>query len=239
MSNFRVIIVDDERIAREEVKRALAGYEGFEIVGEARNADEAKELIESKKPDLLFLDIQMPGKTGFDLLESLTIVPEVVFTTAFNEFAVQAFDVNALDYLVKPLRAERFAKAMEKAREKLMAATGTGNPMPTNRRIFIKDGNKCHFVNLSEVYLIESMDNYAKIHYSDKVTYIKRSLNQLEEILDAAIFFRISRSRIINAHFIQQIHNLPKGRLQVRLQKGQLLDVSTRQSVKFKSLMRL
>jgi two-component system LytT family response regulator len=232
MNKFQVIIIDDERIAREEVKRALAEFSGFEIAGEAADADEAKELIEENRPDLIFLDIQMPGKTGFDLLESLSEVPEVVFTTAFNEYAVQAFEVNALDYLVKPLRKERFAKTMERVREHLISKSN-------DRRIFIKDGNKCHFVRLADVYLIESMDNYAKIYYGDKVTFLKRSLNQLEETLDPNIFFRISRSHIINAQHIKQIHNLPKGRLQISLQKGEPLDVSVRQSVRFKNLNRL
>src|SRR4030095_3535720 len=156
MKKFTVIIVDDERLAREEVKRSLASYPEFEIVGEAKNYDEAKKQIEALKPDLVFLDIQMPGRSGFDLLESLDEVPGVVFTTAFNEYAVKAFDIDALDYLVKPLRKERFAITIERIRKKLLK---TEKYDASEKQVFIKDGNKCFFVQLKNVYLIESADN--------------------------------------------------------------------------------
>src|SRR5262245_54395528 len=133
MKKYNVIIIDDERLAREEVKRALADFPEFEIVGEAKNYDEAKEQIEMLKPELIFLDIQMPGKSGFDLLESLDEVPQVVFTTAFNEYAVKAFDIDALDYLVKPLRQERFAITIERIKKRLGK---TGNDV-SEKQIFI------------------------------------------------------------------------------------------------------
>ena len=114
MKTYKTLIIDDERLAREEVKRALSNYPEFEVLGEAANAEEAIILIEKERPDLIFLDIHMPEKTGFDLLEELTMVPEVVFTTAYDQYAVQAFEVNALDYLVKPLREERFSKTIER-----------------------------------------------------------------------------------------------------------------------------
>jgi len=232
MKKFTVIIIDDERLAREEVKRSLAGYPEFEIAEEAKNYDEAKKQIEALKPDLVFLDIQMPGRSGFDLLESLDEVPGVVFTTAFNEYAVKAFDIDALDYLVKPLRKERFAITIEKIRKKLLKAA-------SEKQVFIKDGSKCFFVQLKDVYLIESADNYARLYFNNRKALIKRSLNQLEEILDSTIFFRISRNQIINTKFISQINNLEKGKLQVRLHKGEPLEVSLRQSVLFKNLNRI
>lgn len=114
MKKIKVVIVDDERLSREELKRALRLYEDFILIGEAENAYDAKDLIEKKMPDLIFLDIEMPERSGFDLLESLENVPEVLFITAHNQFAVQAFEVNALDYLLKPIRDERFSKAIEK-----------------------------------------------------------------------------------------------------------------------------
>ena len=236
MKKFTVIIVDDERLAREEVKRSLAGYPEFEIVEEAKNYDEAKKQIEALKPDLVFLDIQMPGRSGFDLLESLDQVPEVVFTTAFNEYAVKAFDIDALDYLVKPLRKERFAITIERIRKKLLKAERYD---ASEKQVFIKDGSKCFFVQLKDVYLIESADNYARLYFNNRKALIKRSLNQLEEILDSTIFFRISRNQIINTKFISQINNLEKGKLQVRLHKGEPLEVSLRQSVLFKNLNRI
>ena len=231
---YSVIIIDDERLAREEVKRSLADYPEFEVIGEAKNYEEAKKKIEALQPELIFLDIQMPGRSGFDLLESLQELPQVVFTTAFNEYAVKAFDIEALDYLVKPLRKERFAITIERVKKKLGESEDA-----SEKKVFIKDGNKYFFVQLKDVYLIESADNYARLYFNDRKALIKRSLNQLEETLDSNIFFRISRNQVINTRYITQINSLEKGRLQVRLHKGEPLEVSLRQSVLFKSLNRL
>jgi two-component system LytT family response regulator len=237
MRTFSVIIIDDERLAREEVKRSLAGFPEFEIVAEAKNYEEAQTQIETLQPELIFLDIQMPGKSGFDLLESLNEVPQVVFTTAFNEYAAKAFDIEALDYLVKPLRKERFAIAIERIKRKL--GQNMQQDDAPEKQVFIKDGNKCFFVQLKDVYLIESADKYARLHFNDRKALIKRSLNQLEDTLDSNIFFRINRNQIINTKYITQINSLDKGRLRVRLHKGEPLEVSLRQSVLFKSLNRL
>jgi two-component system LytT family response regulator len=238
MKKFTVIIIDDERLAREEVKRSLADFPEFEIVAEAKNYDEAKEQIEDLKPGLIFLDIQMPGRSGFDLLESLQEVPQVVFTTAFNEYAVKAFDMEALDYLVKPLRKERFAITIERIRKRLLTTEMPDNDA-SEKQVFIKDGSKCFFVRLKDVYLIESADNYARLYFNNQKALIKRSLNQLEETLDSDIFFRISRNQIINTKYISHINNLEKGKLQVRLHKGEPMEVSLRQSVLFKSLNKI
>ena len=238
MSKFSVMIIDDERLAREEVKRSLADFPEFNIVGEAKNYEEAKMQIEALHPKLIFLDIQMPGKSGFDLLESLKQLPEVVFTTAFNEYAVKAFDMEALDYLVKPLRKERFAQTVERIKKRLDNREAKKETLQ-ERQVFIKDGNKCFFVQLKEVYLLESADNYARLYFDDRKALIKRSLSQLEEILDSTIFFRISRNQIINTKYIKEIKSLEKGRLQVSLHKGEPLEVSLRQSVLFKSMSRI
>ena len=238
MSKFSVMIIDDERLAREEVKRSLADFPEFNIVGEAKNYEEAKMQIEALHPELIFLDIQMPGKSGFDLLESLKQLPEVVFTTAFNEYAVKAFDMEALDYLVKPLRKERFAQTVERIKKRLDNREAKKETLQ-ERQVFIKDGNKCFFVQLKEVYLLESADNYARLYFDDRKALIKRSLSQLEEILDSTIFFRISRNQIINTKYIKEIKSLEKGRLQVNLHKGEPLEVSLRQSVLFKSMSRI
>jgi len=227
MKKIRVIIIDDERLARDELKRAIANYPDLEVIAEAANARDAAVLIEKHRPELIFLDIQMPERSGFDLLEMLDHIPEVVFVTAFDQYAVKAFEADALDYLVKPVRDERFARVIEKIRNGIN---------PAARQLFVKDGNKCHFIKLSDVFLIESMDNYARIYFGDKKTYLKRSLNQLESALDAGVFFRINRSQIININFIGEIHQLPKGKLNITLKTGLLLEVSDRQSVKFKTL---
>ncbi|WP_264522810.1 LytR/AlgR family response regulator transcription factor [Flavobacterium sp. N502536] len=168
MKKIKVIIVDDERLSREELKRALQSYDDFVLIGEAGNADEAKSLIEEKMPDLIFLDIQMPEKSGFDLLESLDSAPAVLFTTAYNEYAVQAFEVNALDYLMKPIREERFAKAIDKIRNALSGKLSLSDATAKDRKIFIKDGEKRFFIQLDEIYLIESLENYTRLFFRTK-----------------------------------------------------------------------
>jgi len=236
MKKIRVIVIDDERSSREELKRMLKDYPDFEIAGEARNADEAKEQIEAKHPDLIFLDIQMPEKNGFELLESLNEVPAVLFTTAFSQYAVQAFEANALDYLVKPIRDERFARAIEKVRNSIGKKFLAGKTFANDRQIFIKDGGKCFFVWLSEIFLIESLDNYSKLFFLDKKVVLKRSLRQWEEMLGSDFFFRINRTQLVNIFYVQGIQPSSNGRLKLSLKTGQLLEVSSRQSTRFKSI---
>lgn len=177
MKKFTVIVIDDERLAREEMKRNLLNYSDFEMVVEAENADEAELLINSIHPDLLLLDIQMPERSGFDLLESLDDVPEIIFATAFDHYAVRAFEQNALDYLVKPIREERFAKAIEKVRIKLAEKVKEENTLSAERTIFVKEGEEYHFVRIKDIYLIESLGNYARLYVDRKKIYLKRSLN--------------------------------------------------------------
>jgi two-component system LytT family response regulator len=226
MKKIRVLIIDDERAARSEIRRLLASYLDFEIMGEAVNADDALKMISEQMPDLLFLDIQMPEKSGFDLLESLAQVPPVIFTTAYDQYAVKAFEVSALDYLVKPIRDERFEKAIAQARQRLSKTDPAG-------QIFVKDRQQYHFIQWSSVHLIESMDNYARIFFGDKNVFLKSSLNQLEEKLNSSIFFRINRAQIINRQYIQAITTIG-GRLKIVLNTGTELEVSDRQSAKFK-----
>ena len=236
MKTFKTIIVDDERLAREEVKRALKSYPEFEIIGEASHVHEAKVMIEETIPDIIFLDIHMPGKSGFDLLEELTTVPEVVFTTAYDQYAVKAFELNALDYLVKLLRDERFSKTIEKVKAELTEkAVLRAKVLQMHQKIFIKDGEKCHFIQLSEIHFIESLENYARLYFGDQKAMIKRSLNLLEEKLDSTVFFRINRSQIINTQYIKEIHPHFNNKLQITLTTGETLEVSSRQSVKFKN----
>ena len=236
MKTFKTVIIDDERLAREEVKRALKVHPEFEIIGEASHVDEAKELIERMLPELIFLDIHMPGKSGFDLLEELSSVPEVVFTTAYDQYAVKAFELNALDYLVKPLREERFAKTMEKVKAELAKKVALNKAiLPMDRKIFIKDGEKCFFIPLTEIHFIESLDNYARLYFGTQKAMIKRSLNLLEEKLDPTVFFRVNRSQIINTHYIKEMHPYFNNKLQITLTTGQTVEVSSRQSVKFRN----
>jgi two-component system LytT family response regulator len=236
MKRFKTIIIDDERLAREEVKRALQKHQEFEIIGEASHVDEAISLIEELKPDVLFLDIHMPGKSGFDLLEELTNVPDVVFTTAYDQYAVKAFEMNALDYLVKPLRDERFSKTIEKVKLELSKrAKLETTTLPMHQKIFIKDGEKCHFIPLTDIHFIESLENYARLYFGSNKVMIKRSLNLLEEKLDPKVFFRVNRSQMINIHYIKEIHPYFNNKLQIILTTGEKVEVSSRQSVRFKN----
>jgi two-component system, LytTR family, response regulator len=231
MKKITALIIDDERLAREEIKQHLLDHPGIALTGEAANADEAEELIRQLIPDLIFLDIQMPERSGLDLLETLDIVPEVIFTTAFDHYAVKAFELNALDYLVKPVRRERFEQAVARAM--------TALDKPANRsyqqNIFIREAEQIHFIRVDDIYLIESAGNYARLITAERKHYLKRSLNELEKVLDPAVFFRVSRTAIINVKYIGTVKDLPKGRLQVRLQSGQTLEISGRQSALFRN----
>lgn len=235
MKKIKVVVIDDERLAREEVKRALKFYDDFELIGEANNADDAKILIETENPDLIFLDVQMPEKSGFDFLESLDNVPAVLFITAYDQYAIQAFEVNALDYLMKPIREERFAKAIQKIRNTINMKLSLNESLAKDRKIFIKDGEKRFFIQLDEIYLIESLENYTRLFFQDKKALQRRSLRQWEEMLDKNIFFRINRTEIINTQYIQEVKTTIGGRLEVKLKTGELLEVSNRQSVRFRN----
>lgn len=228
MNKINYIIIDDERLARVEMKLMMSKFIDFNLVGEASNATAAELLIATLQPDLIFLDIQMPERSGFDLLANLLQVPEVIFTTAFDHYAVKAFDLNAIDYLVKPIRHERLAKAIEKVNSKFNGGTSSNH-------LFIREGEKIHFIAISTIHVIESIGNYARIHFEAQKVFFKRSLAQLEKILDPNLFFRINRGIIINRSFIQKMEQIPNGRLILTLKNNESYTVSSRQSALFKS----
>lgn len=250
---MNAIIIDDERLARNELKRLLEEFPRINVVAEAANADEAFELIEVHLPDLLFLDIQMPGKNGFELLEILEDrVPEVIFTTAYDEYALKAFEFNALDYLMKPIDSARLAEAILKVEEELKKSAHTKskveitqNYLTENDQIFVKDGEKCWFVKLGKVRLFESMGNYVRLHFEDQKPMILKSLNSLEERLDPKKYFRANRKHIINLQWVDKIEPWFSGGLLVTLKNGdknnqiEKIEISRRQTIKFKDLMSL
>ena len=240
---MRALIVDDERLARKELIKLLEEHPSIEIVGEAMNADEAYNMIYELNPDLLFLDIQMPDKTGFQLLEMLDTVPLVVFTTAYDEFALKAFEVNALDYLLKPIQPERLSetigKLAEKERSKSGGGRGADKKLGLNDQVFVKDGDRCWFVSLSNVRLFESDGNYIKVYFDSNRPMIHKSLNALDEKLDERAFFRASRKHIINLSWVEGIEPWFNGGLMVRLRGGDKVEVSRRQAAKFKDMMSL
>jgi two-component system LytT family response regulator len=235
--------VDDERLARKELMKLLEDHPVIEVVGEAMNAEEAYQMINELNPDLLFLDIQMPGKTGFQLLEMLDAVPLVVFTTAYDEFALKAFEVNALDYLLKPIQPERLSetvsKLSEKERAKNVAERGPEKKLGLNDQVFVKDGERCWFVSLNNVRLFESDGNYIKVYFDSNRPMIHKSLNALDEKLDERAFFRASRKHIVNLSWVEGIESWFNGGLMVRLRGGDKVEVSRRQAAKFKEMMSL
>jgi two-component system LytT family response regulator len=239
---LKAIIVDDERLARAELKKLLQDYPDIDVIDEAANAEEGVDKIESQSPDIIFLDIQMPGKTGFDLLADLERAPHVIFTTAYDEYALKAFEVNALDYLLKPIEPRRLADAVHKlqyeiSKERAGLHGVNRGPLTELDQVFVKDGERCWFVKLSEIRLFESVGNYAKVFFSTNKPLILKSLNALEERLDDRIFFRANRKHIINLRWIEKIEPYFNGGLLVELKGGEKIEVSRRQTVKFKEMM--
>ncbi|MGZ4035890.1 MAG: LytR/AlgR family response regulator transcription factor [Bacteroidia bacterium] len=240
---MKAIIIDDERLARQELKNLLTPYPEIEIVGEANNAETAIESIKQLKPDVIFLDIQMPGKNGFELLEEISGVPEVVFVTAYDEYAIRAFEVNALDYLLKPVQSNRLAETVKKilnkdASDKHEVKEQT-MPLNDNDQVFVKDGEKCWFVKLSDIRLFESEGNYVRIHFDKNRPLILRSLNNLDERLNNRTFFRASRKHIVNLKWVESIENWFNGGLMVKLKGGEQVEISRRQAAKLKDMMSL
>ena len=241
----KAIIIDDERLARNELKKLLSDFPEVEVIGEAANAAEGIEKIESLMPDLIFLDIQMPGKTGFDMLMELEKAPHVIFTTAYDEFALKAFEVNALDYLLKPIEPKRLGEAIQKLsqgdnKERGGMGEFTNNSvLKEDDQVFVKDGERCWFVKLSDIRLFESVGNYAKVFFGPNKPLILKSLNALEERLDEKFFFRANRKHIVNLRMIDKIEPYFNGGLLLELKGGEKIEVSRRQTVKFKEMMSL
>jgi two-component system LytT family response regulator len=242
----RVIIIDDERLARNELRKLLTEHPEVEVVAEATNAAEGIQKIDELQPDLIFLDIQMPGKTGFDMLAELDKSPHVIFTTAYDEYALKAFEVNALDYLLKPIDPGRLADAIHKLES--LEEKENGHPehaavqrgiLSDNDQVFVKDGERCWFVKLSDIRLFESVGNYAKVYFSSNKPLILKSLNALEERLDEKVFFRANRKHIVNLRMIEKVEPYFNGGLLLEIKGGEKIEVSRRQAVKFKEMMSL
>jgi two-component system, LytTR family, response regulator len=243
---IRAVIIDDERLARNELKKLLLEFPEIEVIAEAANANEGIEKIDSLNPDLIFLDIQMPGKTGFDMLAELDKAPDVIFTTAYDDHALKAFEVNALDYLLKPVEPKRLADAIQKLHLEEDKEQVGDDEIAVNRsllhehdQVFVKDGERCWFVKLSDIRLFESVGNYAKVYFGPNKPLILKSLNALEERLDEKVFFRANRKHIVNLRLIEKIEPYFNGGLLLELKGGEKIEVSRRQTVKFKEMMSL
>lgn len=244
MNAIKTIIVEDSRLARNELKELIKMHPELEVVGEAENVDIAYKMINELKPHLIFLDINMPEKDGFELLEMLDDVPVTVFTTAFDEYAIKSFEYNALDYLLKPINEKRFGDAVQKIKEKVNSDGVEQEQMPIQllveeSQIFIKDGEKCWLVKIGEIGLFEIVGNYTRVYFKEEKPLIYKSLNQIEERLPQNLFFRANRQQIINLKYIKSVDNWFNGKLKATMQNGAEVEISRRQSSLFKDMLSL
>ncbi|MDG0973563.1 MAG: response regulator [Crocinitomicaceae bacterium] len=245
---MKVIIVDDERLARNELRSLISEFPEIEIIDEATNAQEALTKISEQQPDVVFMDIHMPHTNGIEALKQLKEldeIPKVVFVTAYDEHAIEAFRLNALDYLLKPVDPTRLnetiSKLLKAEEEEHYDAPHQSNrkdrPLEISDQIFIKDGEKCYFVALQDIRYFESMGNYVKVFFHTNKPMILRSLNSLEERLSPDHFFRANRKYIINLNHISAIENWFNGGLQVTLSENEKIEISRRQTIRFKEMM--
>ncbi len=232
---MNALIIDDETLARRELRTLLAAHPEIVVDGEAGNVTEALEHLRKQPVDLLFLDIQMPGRTGFDLIDLLPAPhPHIIFVTAYDEFALRAFEANALDYLMKPVHPERLAAALRKVQ-----TGGRTEPVPPaneaalrdDDRVFLREGDRCWFVPLRDVRLLESSGNHTVLHFGKNKAMLCRSLNSMEARLPASLFLRANRSQMLNLHCITEIVPWFSGCLKARLDSGEEIELSRRQSL--------
>ena len=234
---IKCLIVDDEPIARQILERYCSFLPEIEVLASCKNTLEAKRIIQSKPADLIFLDINMPGMNGFEMLEKLNEAPEVIFVTAYDEFAIKAFEVNALDYILKPVNPERLKDAINKVQKKTFPEkSNESEKLGIDKKIFIKDGEKCYFVPIKDIFLIESEGNYVRVFFENKKPLLHKSLTYMENRLAEDIFFRANRQFILNLNFIKNIEPYFNSTLLVEMHTGQKIDLSQRQSVKFREI---
>ena len=245
---IRTLIVDDEAPARERLKRYLANLEGVQVIGEADDGVQAVEMIEAQSPELVLLDIQMPGMDGFGVVEALEDPPAIIFVTAYDQYAIRAFDVHALDYLLKPFSRERLAKAVDRAKESLaekqdpsaqlrpllegLAAEGR-----YMTRLAVRDRNCIRVLDTEEVDWIGIEDEQVMIHVGEQAYPIRRTLTELEARLNPHRFFRAHRSAIVNLDRVQEIIPWFKGGHILRLTTGAEVDLSRAQARALRKLL--
>nr|WP_321228148.1 LytTR family DNA-binding domain-containing protein [uncultured Psychroserpens sp.] len=242
MITLKAVIVEDSRLARNELKELIKTHQEIELLGEAENVDDGFKLINETKPDLLFLDINMPEKDGFELLEMLDDVPITIFTTAFDEYAIKSFEYNAFDYLLKPINQKRFSKSIEKVIEnatkdseiKISEDESKEDVLNLDKQIFIKDGEKCWLVKIQDITLFEIVGNYTRVFFENNKPLIYKSLAQIEEKLPSEVFFRANRQQIINIHHVKKVISWFNGKLKIEMQSGEEIEISRRQSYLFK-----
>lgn len=236
---MKTLVVEDSRLAREGLLGMLAEFQGLAVVGAARDAEQARLLITEHRPELLFLDIHMPGESGFDLLESLDYEPKIVFTTAYSEYAIKSFEHPTVDYLLKPISAERLAQAIDKLSVPAIGKFEPQEVLDAHSRVFVKDGERCHLIEVSRIHYLESCKNYTRLFFDNDKAFVKKSLNQLEARLPQRLFFRANRQAIINLEAIAGIAEAVGEGYEVTLSDGRLVEVSRRNAARLKALLSL
>lgn len=241
---MKVLLIDDEPLARNITREYLQQYPDFEIMEECNNGFEGIKAIQQYQPDLIFLDIQMPKINGFEMLELIDDPPKVIFTTAFEEYAIKAFEAHAIDYLLKPYSKERFDKAMEKvlqmvnkpALTKAVLETAAQSPMQSNR-IVVKDGSRIKIIPLTQVQYLETADDYVKIHTREGIFLKNKTMAYFEKLLQQHQFVRIHRSFMVNVQLISRIEAYEKENHLVLLTTGARLSVSKTGYGRLKALL--
>jgi len=243
----KIILIDDEPLARSIVKEFLQTYPGLEIVEECNDGFEGVKAIQHHEPDLIFLDIQMPKINGFEMLELLDQPPAVIFTTAFDEYAIKAFEAHAIDYLLKPFNKERFDKAIQKWKEQTAGAkknttelleTASHSPAQS-QRIVVKTGSKIKIIPVQDVYFLEAADDYVKVHTHEGSFLKNKTMNHFEKTLDAQQFVRSHRSYIVNVQQITRIDPYEKDNHIAILKAGAKVPVSRNGYVKLRAVLGL
>lgn len=231
MRPLGILIVDDSRLARQELRTLLAAIENVECIGEADDVPAAREAICQLSPDVVLLDIQMPSGTGFDVLDGLDPAPQVIFTTAYDQYALRGFEANALDYLLKPVQADRLEAAL--ARVRPARADGRADALGILRaddQVFLRDGERCWFIQLGQVNRIEVDGNYATVYFRGEKAMLGRSLATLESRLDPALFFRANRNTLVNLRLVQAIDLSVGDGYTLTMKDGAEVEVSRRQA---------
>ena len=233
---IEAVIVEDSELARFELEHLLKAYPQVIVAGHAGNVEAAVALIESAAPDVVFLDIDLPGGNAFNVLERLTHVPRIVFTTAFDAYALKAFAYNTVDYLLKPIEPQRLAQAIHKLTEAMPAAAARRS---MDSPIFLKDGEHCFLVKPRDVRVIEAVGNYSRVHFQNHAPLLYRPIGAVEAQLAPEKFFRASRKYIVNLDYVEQVAPWSNGGLMLTLRGGLAIEVSRRQSARFREVLSL
>ena len=235
---MKAIVVEDSRLAREGLVKMLEAYPELDIIGSADHPSNALTLIQEQQPDIIFLDIHMPGESGFDLLEKLDYAPKVIFTTAYSEYAIRSFDYKTVDYLLKPISDERLKLAIDKlsinSEEHGLALKP---PLDIHSRMFVKDGDKCHLVPLESIRYFESCKNHVRIFFGNENAFVRKSLNSVEERLPKKYFFRANRQYVVNLHEVAKIEESVNDGYEITMNDGKTLEISRRNAVELKDLL--